>query len=131
MTKDYKNDAYDKEQEIIFSQSVKAGKRIYYLDVKRNRRNDLFVTITESKKLVSGTEDNPKVSYEKHKIFLYREDFDKFMDGMQEVIQFIRNENPVEIGQKNLSNSTPTDLSVEASEKDSNSLTFRMEEFEK
>jgi hypothetical protein len=79
-----------KEQEIVFSKSIKAGKRIYYLDVKRNRKDDLFVAITESKKIVSGFEENAQVSYEKHKIFLYKEDFDKFIESLQDVISFIR-----------------------------------------
>ncbi len=80
----------NKEQDIIFSKSIKAGKRIYYLDVKRNRKNDMFIAITESKKIVSGFDENAQVSFEKHKIFLYKEDFEKFIDGLKEVINFIR-----------------------------------------
>lgn len=79
-----------REQEIVFSKSIKAGKRIYYIDVKRNRKNDLFVAITESKKIISGYDDDIKVSYQKHKIFLYKEDFDKFTDSLHEVISFIK-----------------------------------------
>ncbi len=81
-----------KEQDIIFSKSIKAGKRIYYLDVKRNRKNDMFIAITESKKIVSGFDENAQISFEKHKIFLYKEDFEKFMEGLEDVIQFIRND---------------------------------------
>jgi hypothetical protein len=73
-------------EDLIFSKSVKAGKRIYYLDVKKNRKEDLFLTITESKKIVVGEGDNAQVSFEKHKIFLYQEDFEKFMDGLKEVM---------------------------------------------
>lgn len=79
-----------KEQEIVFSKSVKAGKRIYYLDVKRSRNDDLFLSITESKKVVTGDIDNPQVSFTKHKIFLYKEDFEKFTDSLNEVIDFIQ-----------------------------------------
>ncbi len=79
-----------REQEIVFSKSIKAGKRIYYIDVKRNRKDDLFVAITESKKIISGYDDDIKVSYQKHKIFLYKEDFDKFTDSLEEVINFIK-----------------------------------------
>src|ERR1035437_8923438 len=79
-----------REQEIVFSKSIKAGKRIYYLDVKRNRKDDLFVAITESKKIITGFDDDAQVSYEKHKIFLYKEDFDKFVEGLQDVINFIK-----------------------------------------
>src|SRR5574344_412404 len=83
-----------KDQEIIFSKSIKAGKRIYYLDVKQSRNGELFLAITESKKRVVGTEEtNMQVIYEKHKIFLYKEDFDKFKNGLNEVISFINEKN--------------------------------------
>ena len=76
------------DKEIVYSKAIKAGKRIYYLDVKKNLKNDLFLAITESKKIQSR--DGGNVSFEKHKIFLYKEDFQKFMDGMTEVISFIK-----------------------------------------
>lgn len=76
---------------IVYSKSIKAGKRIYYLDVKRSRNNDLFLSITESKKKVYGTDQDIQVRYEKHKIFLYKEDFDKFLEGLNDVIGFIEN----------------------------------------
>ena len=79
-----------KDNEIIFSKSIKAGKRIYYLDVKKSRNDDLFLAITESKKKVTGQDDDIQVSYEKHKIFLYKEDFDRFAEGLDEVIKFIK-----------------------------------------
>ena len=79
-----------RENDIVFSKSVKAGKRIYYLDVKKSKKDDLFLTITESKKIVSGEDENAQVSYEKHKIFIYPEDFEKFTDGFTEVISFIK-----------------------------------------
>lgn len=77
------------DKEIIFSKSVKAGKRIYYLDVKKNRKDEMFLAITESKKIVSGEGDDSQVSFEKHKIFLYKEDFEKFMNGLGQAIEFI------------------------------------------
>jgi hypothetical protein len=77
------------DKEILFSKSVKAGKRIYYLDVKKNRKEEMFLTITESKKVVMGEGDNSQVNFEKHKIFLYQEDFDKFLDGMKQVVDYI------------------------------------------
>lgn len=87
--------AEKRDHEIVYSRAVKAGKRIYYLDVKRNRRNDLFLCITESKKIVWGNStENQQVQFEKHKIFLYKEDFEKFADGLTEVINFIKNESP-------------------------------------
>ena len=78
------------DKEIVFSKSIKAGKRIYYLDVKKNRKDEMFLAITESKKVIMGEGDDSQVSFEKHKIFLYKEDFDKFMDGMNDVISYIK-----------------------------------------
>lgn len=82
------------DKEIVFSKSIKAGKRIYYLDVKKNRKDEMFLAITESKKIVSGEGDDSQVSFEKHKIFLYKEDFDKFTDGLHEAISFIQQATP-------------------------------------
>ena len=84
-----------KDNEIIYSKAIKAGKRIYYLDVKKSRNEDLFLAITESKKKVIGHEDDVQVTYEKHKIFLYKEDFDKFIEGLQDVVGFINREQGV------------------------------------
>ena len=84
--------AADGDKEIVFSKAIKAGKRIYYLDVKKNRKDEMFLAITESKKIVSGEGDDSQVSFEKHKIFLYKEDFVKFMEGLQQAIQFIADE---------------------------------------
>ena len=80
------------EKDIVFSKAIKAGKRIYYLDVKEDRKGEMFLSITESKKIVSGEGEGTKVSFEKHKIFLHKEDFEKFMNGLQETMQYIYNE---------------------------------------
>ena len=80
------------DKEIVFSKSIKAGKRIYYLDVKKNRKDEMFLAITESKKVVMGEGDDSQVSFEKHKIFLYKEDFGKFMAGLEQAINFINQE---------------------------------------
>ena len=69
-----------RSREIIFSKAVKAGKRIYYMDVKSSRTGDMYLSITESKKVTSGDADSPTVNFEKHKIFLYKEDFEKFVE---------------------------------------------------
>jgi hypothetical protein len=71
------------DREDVFSIAVRAGKRTYFFDVKSTRGRDLFLTITESKK---HTRDDGSVNYEKHKIFLYKEDFDKFLDGLHDAI---------------------------------------------
>lgn len=88
---DFRNEK--KEQDIIFSKAVKAGKRIYYLDVKKSRNNDLFLSITESKKKFLSEEENAPFSIEKHKIFLYKEDFDKFQEALTEILDFINRNN--------------------------------------
>jgi hypothetical protein len=81
-----------KDNEIIYSKAIKAGKRIYYLDVKKSKNADLYLAITESKKKVVGFDDDAQVTFEKHKIFLYKEDFDKFVEGLQDVVEFIKSE---------------------------------------
>jgi hypothetical protein len=77
---------YDREE--IFSKKVKAGKRTYFFDVKSTRSNDYYLTITESKRKVNG--DN--FTYEKHKIFLYKEDFFKFVEALNESVDYVKNE---------------------------------------
>lgn len=81
-----------KDNEIIYSKAIKAGKRIYYLDVKKSRNEDLYLAITESKKKVVGVDEDAQITYEKHKIFLYKEDFDKFTEGLDDVVSFIKRE---------------------------------------
>ena len=76
------------EPEIVYSRSVKAGKRIYYLDVKKARNDDLYLCMTESKRRQGSEEEPPQ--FEKHKLFLYKEDFSHFMDGLNDVIGYIR-----------------------------------------
>ena len=88
-----KNGPDTNDKEIVFSQAIKAGKRIYYVDVKKNRKDEMFLAITESKKIITGGDPNdPQISFEKHKIFLYKEDFEKFMNGLQQAIQFIQSQ---------------------------------------
>jgi len=75
-----------KFREEIYSKAVRAGKRTYFFDVKSTRRDEFYLTITESKKRF---EQDGNFHFEKHKIFLYKEDFEKFIDGLQEVISYI------------------------------------------
>lgn len=76
-----------REPEIVYSRSVKAGKRIYYLDVRKARNEDLYLCITESKKR-QGEDEFPQ--FEKHKLFLYKEDFAHFTEGLQDVIGYVQ-----------------------------------------
>ena len=78
------------EPEIVYSRSVKAGKRIYYLDVKKARNEDLYLCITESKRKQMGETEAPQ--FEKHKVFLYKEDFAHFTEGLNDVIAFVQNQ---------------------------------------
>ena len=71
----------------VFSKAVRAGKRTYFFDVKSTRGNDLYLTITESKRKFH---DDGKHAYEKHKLFLYKEDFEKFVEGLEEALEKIK-----------------------------------------
>ncbi|MDB5121749.1 MAG: hypothetical protein JWN56_2967 [Sphingobacteriales bacterium] len=77
-------DFENKEREEVFSKKVRAGKRTYFFDVKATRSNDYYVTVTESKKRL---EDGVFI---KHKIFLYKEDFEKFAEGLKETVDYIK-----------------------------------------
>jgi len=73
----FKNDA-------IFSSSFRAGRRTYFFDMKKTRSDDFFLTITESKKHTDI--DSGDVKFEKHRIFLYNEDFEKFVNTLNEIL---------------------------------------------
>lgn len=66
----------------VFSKAVRAGKRTYFFDVKSTKGNDLYLTVTESKKVTN----NGYETFQKHKIFLYKEDFEKFKEGFEEAL---------------------------------------------
>ncbi len=72
----------------IYSKRVKAGKRTYFFDVKSTRGNDYYLTITESKKRYQ----DDGFTYEKHKIFLYKEDFDKFVTALNDTVDYVKTE---------------------------------------
>ncbi len=76
-----------KDKDEIFAKAVRAGKRTYFFDVKSTKKGDYYLTITESKKIfdTEGT-----FHFEKHKIFLYKEDFEKFNEGLSEVMEYIK-----------------------------------------
>ena len=91
---DYDNAGYpERNGDDVYSKPVRAGKRTYFFDVKATKGNDYYLTITESKRRI---ERDGRYVYDKHKIFLYKEDFDKFADGLQEVIGYIRERLPQE-----------------------------------
>jgi hypothetical protein len=78
----------DRDREKIYSKRVRAGKRTYFFDVKATRSNDYYLTITESRRLGQGE----NYTYEKQKLFLYKEDFDKFLEALQETLCHVKDE---------------------------------------
>lgn len=77
----------NERREEIFSRAVRAGKRTYFFDVKATRSDEYYLTITESKRRFNN--EQGKFFYEKHKLFLYKEDFEKFRNGLKDVMDFI------------------------------------------
>ena len=89
--KEERKDSQEQYKQEIHSKVIRAGKRTYFFDVKSTRNNEYYLTITESKKKFS---DNGKFHYEKHKVFLYQEDFQKFQESLDEVIGYIAENQP-------------------------------------
>ncbi len=78
---------HDKKMESVYSKRIRAGKRrTYFFDVKATRGNDYYLTITESRKRFNDD------GYDRHKIFLYKEDFNKFSKAMNEAIDYVKTE---------------------------------------
>ena len=86
-------DKYERREE-IFAKAVRAGKRTYFFDVKATKANEYYLTITESKRRFNN--EQGKFYYEKHKLFLYKEDFEKFALGFEEAISYIQTNQPYE-----------------------------------
>ena len=82
------------EQEEIFSKVMRAGRRTYFFDVRSTKAGDFYLTITESKKF---TNDDGSYHYKKHKIYLYKEDFNEFKDNLEEMINFVIDEKGEEV----------------------------------
>ena len=93
-TEDYENSGVqERGGDDVYSKPVRAGKRTYFFDVKSTKGNDYYLTITESKRRI---ESDGRYVYDKHKIFLYKEDFDKFAEGLSEVVEYIKKNCPVQ-----------------------------------
>mgnify|MGYP000362422322 CR=1 FL=1 len=104
----------------IFSKAVRAGKRTYFFDVKTTKGNDLYLTITESKK---KTNHDGKSHYEKHKIFLYKEDFESFQNALAKVSEFIIKEKGSEVISNSKFNKTTSDEKDEGTDSTESSFT--------
>ena len=98
-------------KEEIFSRAVKAGKRTYFFDVKATATDKLYITVTESKRRFDTT--SGKFSYEKHKIFLYQEDFEKFANGLSDAIEFIETGHEPPLRDENLLEDQQVDVNFE------------------
>jgi hypothetical protein len=104
-------------REDIFSRAVRAGKRTYFFDVKATKSNQYYLTITESKRRFNA--EQGKFYYEKHKLFLYQEDFEKFRNGMDDAINFIlTGEKPIEEEKKEVAVAASGTESVDVSFED-------------
>ena len=88
------SDNYMMEREEIHSKVMRAGRRTYFFDVRATKAGDYYLTITESKKF---TNDDGSFHYKKHKIYLYKEDFNEFKDSLGEMISFIIDEKGEEV----------------------------------
>ena len=82
------------EQEDIFSKGLRAGRRTYFFDVRSTKADDYYLTITESKKF---TNEDGSFHYKKHKIYIYKEDFNEFKDILKDMMAFIVNEKGDEV----------------------------------
>ena len=117
MEEGFEKNGMDREE--IFSKSVRAGKRTYFFDVKSTKGNDYYLTITESKKRFG---DDGKFFYEKHKLFLYKEDFEKFAEGMMEAVAHIKTISPNE--ELNTENVTEVDTNEQKKDSSFSDVTF-------
>lgn len=110
MEESKKNNNFDigGDKEILYSKTIKAGKRIYYIDVKKSSKDDLFIAITESKRIQGKS--NSDISFEKHKIFLYKEDFDRFVNVLKQVMDYANEYQPNRAQQANKVVEKPNDI---------------------
>ena len=107
-------DKDNKNRDDIFSKSVRAGRRTYFFDVQSTRADDYYMTITESKR---HTKEDGSVFYQKHKIYLYKEDFESFLESFKEVKDFVIKEKGTEIiSLENTENNSDNKESATASE---------------
>ncbi|HNW70134.1 MAG TPA: DUF3276 family protein [Bacteroidales bacterium] len=109
------------DRDEIFSKAVRAGKRTYFFDVKSTRSEDYYLTITESKRRFNN--EQGKFFYEKHKLFLYREDFEKFIKGLNDTVTFINTgEKPAPDPEEELMHSEDYDVNQNNMEEDPDTI---------
>ena len=98
---------------ILFSRTVKAGKRVYYIDVKQTRHGEYYLALTESKRVQDSTELVPPV-FEKHKIFLYQEDFSKFGEALHEALAYVEDQGGEGSVQSDIPKTAAVDEAIDA-----------------
>ncbi len=100
----------DRSSRDVYSKSLRAGKRTYFFDVKKTKNNEKYLVITESKKQFN--EQSGEFDYDKHKIFLYKEDYDKFANMLENMIEYIKTSIPLkeEIEQIRKDNTSNDDI---------------------
>lgn len=120
-------ESVSKVREEIYSKAVRAGKRTYFFDVKPTIRDGFYLTITES---IKKFERDGNFHFEKHKIFLYREDFERFVEGLQEVISYIDQNQGIDYDSaisseyEEVNNNKINDLEVVGATKDYTNINF-------
>lgn len=107
---EFENNDGKKEQQQVYSKAVRAGKRTYFLDVRTTRSNDYYLTITESRK---RHEDG---AFVKRKIFLYKEDFNKFMNALTETVNYMKTELMPDYDFDKFSHERKTEETIDAEE---------------
>lgn len=107
------SDSNNGNREEVYTKIVRAGNRTYFFDVKETRKSDLYLTITESKKRFGK---DGKFFFEKHKIFLYKEDFEKFAEGLKDSVDWITANLPPEHKETEAEKYTETTEKVSADE---------------
>lgn len=88
---DYKNYSDSEAGEEVYSKKVKAGRRTYFFDIKQTKGDEYYITITESRK---KTNSDGSLSYDKSKVYLYKEDMIKFSNGLEDVVKYIKDNRP-------------------------------------
>ena len=125
------SDHYTMEQEEIFSKVMRAGRRTYFFDVRATKAGDFYLTITESKKF---TNDDGSFHYKKHKIYLYKEDFNEFKNNLNEMINYVIDEKGEEViserHQKDYKKETETTETPTTSENSTDTSSFTDIEFD-
>jgi hypothetical protein len=120
-----KKESKKKFRENIFTKSVRAGKRTYYFDVKETKNGERYVTLTERKRRYNA---DGSYKVEKHKIFLYREDFEDFADALDDIIEFVQSGKEQSTNEPD--NDVDTDENIKFEESEAKIKDYSLDSFE-